>query len=84
MHLFRKKIIKNKSEFNLIIRDFTLQNHKMHAYLPMTKIVAQRYNFHDSYSLNLLTDSVLGFPGDSVVKNPPANAAGMGSIPGSG
>ena len=26
----------------------------------------------------------LGFPGDSVVKNPPANAGGAGSIPGSG
>ena len=24
------------------------------------------------------------FPGDSVVKNPPANAGGMGLIPGSG
>ena len=27
---------------------------------------------------------VLGFPGGSVVKNPPANAGDMGSIPGSG
>ena len=26
----------------------------------------------------------LGFPGGSVVKNPPANAGDMGSIPGSG
>ena len=25
-----------------------------------------------------------GFPGDSVVKNPPANTGGSGSIPGSG
>ena len=27
---------------------------------------------------------MLGFPGDSVVKNPPANAGDMGSIPGLG
>ena len=27
---------------------------------------------------------LLGFPGGSVVKNPPANAGNMGSIPGSG
>ena len=27
---------------------------------------------------------VEGFPGDEVVKNPPANARDMGSIPGSG
>ena len=27
---------------------------------------------------------VLGFPGGSVVKNPPTNAGDMGSIPGSG
>ena len=27
---------------------------------------------------------LLGFPGGSVVKNPPANAENMGSIPGSG
>ena len=26
----------------------------------------------------------MGFPGDSVVKNPPANAGDAGSIPGSG
>ena len=26
----------------------------------------------------------VSFPGDSVVKNPPANAGGAGSIPGSG
>ena len=26
----------------------------------------------------------VGFPGDSVVKNPPANAGDMGLIPGSG
>ena len=26
----------------------------------------------------------MGFPGDSVVKNPPANARDIGSIPGSG
>ena len=26
----------------------------------------------------------LGFPGDSVVKNPPANAGDLGPIPGSG
>ena len=26
----------------------------------------------------------IGFPGDSVVKNPPTNAGDMGSIPGSG
>ena len=28
--------------------------------------------------------NVLGFPGDSVVKNPPANAGDVSSIPGSG
>ena len=28
--------------------------------------------------------NILGFPGDSVVKNPPANAGDAGSIPGSG
>ena len=27
---------------------------------------------------------MMGFPGDSAVKNPPANARDMGSIPGSG
>ena len=27
---------------------------------------------------------VLGFPGGTVIKNPPANAGDMGSIPGSG
>ena len=27
---------------------------------------------------------ILGFPGGSVVKNPPANAGDMGSIPGPG
>ena len=27
---------------------------------------------------------ILGFPGDSEVKNPPANAGGVGLIPGSG
>ena len=27
---------------------------------------------------------MMGFPGDSAVKNPPANAGDMGSIPGSG
>ena len=26
----------------------------------------------------------IGFPGDAVVKNPPANAGDVGSIPGSG
>ena len=26
----------------------------------------------------------MGFPGDLVVKNPPANAGGVGSVPGSG
>ena len=28
--------------------------------------------------------ALMGFPGGSVVKNPPANAGDMGSIPGSG
>ena len=29
-------------------------------------------------------DKILGFPGGSVVKNPPANAGDMGSIPAPG
>ena len=28
--------------------------------------------------------NILGFPDDSLVKNPPANVGGVGSIPGSG
>ena len=34
--------------------------------------------------VTLKTDTLLGFPGGSVVKNPPANARDTGSIPGSG
>ena len=29
------------------------------------------------------SNKLLGFPGDSAIKNPPANAGDMGSIPGS-
>ena len=31
-----------------------------------------------------LEDTLAGFPGGSMVRNPPANAGDMGSIPGSG
>ena len=37
----------------------------------------------DCWSL-YLANQMLGFPGDAVVKNPPANAGDTGSIPGSG
>ena len=32
----------------------------------------------------VLINIILGFPGDSAVKNPPANAGDTSSIPGSG
>ena len=32
----------------------------------------------------IFKDQILGFPGGAVVKNPPANAGAMGSIPGPG
>ena len=35
-------------------------------------------------SKNTIKSNVLGFPGDSVVKNPPANAGDTGLIPGLG
>ena len=38
----------------------------------------------DKRSILLLSVSFKGFPGGSVVKNPPANAGDAGSIPGSG
>ena len=34
--------------------------------------------------LMMFITEILGFPGGSVVKNPPANAGDTGSIPGSG
>ena len=34
--------------------------------------------------LKLLVNPLEGFPGGSVIKNPPANAGDVGSIPGSG
>ena len=34
--------------------------------------------------IKLVLDILLGFPGGSVVKNPPANAGDAGSIPGPG
>ena len=37
-----------------------------------------------SHPLNLTLRGFLGFPGDSVVKNPPANAGDTGLIPGLG
>ena len=46
-------------------------------------------NAHDIHRELLLSvtfevNTLLAFPGGSVVKNPPANAGNMGSIPGSG
>ena len=35
-------------------------------------------------AFNIIYEALMGFPGDSVVKNLPANAGDMGSIPGSG
>ena len=35
-------------------------------------------------SFNIIYEALMGFPGGSVVKNLPANAGGLGSIPGSG
>ena len=34
--------------------------------------------------IDLLYNWCLGFPGGTVIKNPPANAGDMGSVPGSG
>ena len=35
------------------------------------------------YPIKIILSTVLGFPGDSVVKNPPASAEDAGSIPSS-
>ena len=34
--------------------------------------------------IDLVYNRCLGFPGGTVIKNPPANAGDMGSVPGSG
>ena len=38
----------------------------------------------ERFALIFQTDISRGFPGGSVVKNPPANAGDMGSVPNSG
>ena len=52
----------------------------VHADTP-TLILCQRS--HLAFSFCLSVTSFSGFPGGSVVKNPPANAGDLGSIPGS-
>ena len=46
--------------------------------------IEQLWCFIQSFFFFLNFDTNRGFPGSSVVKNPPANAGDLGSIPGSG
>ena len=41
-------------------------------------------NLEVEHTITDIKNSTEGFPGGPVVKNPPANAGNMGSIPGSG
>ena len=55
--------------------------------LPTAALMLQRQNWevatrdHMAQYLVLNQKSLLGFPGDSMVKNPPASVGDMGSIP---
>ena len=52
-------------------------------YFPQMKIYSAIYQrFHVLLPINVTNTSKCGFPGDSVVKNPPAEDTGL--IPGSG
>ena len=52
----------------------------------MQLLKRHNYFLQSTYNLgrNLKSEQEQGFPGDSVVKNPPGNAGDIGSIPGAG
>ena len=54
-----------------------------HPHLFSVLIIYKKKMINDLYLLSFI-NIVLGFPGGSVVKNPPANAGDVSSTPGSG
>ena len=52
-----------------------------HPYLFSMLVIYKKKMINDLYLLSFI-NFVLGFPGGSVVKNPPANAGDTGLIPG--
>ena len=52
-------------------------------YLFSMLVIYKKKMINDIYLLSFI-NLVLGFPGGSVVKNPPANAGDVSSTPGSG
>ena len=72
-------IMKEKNSFAEVAKIYGKNESSIH------EIVRKEKQIHAGFAFALQTAKVTGrFPGDAVVKNPPANAGDLGSSPGPG
>ena len=73
----------SRLDFSILVEDIWSQEAKT-VLLFHTISRTKGFNCHLTNTILLISINFPGFPGGSVVKNPPVNAGDVGSIPGSG